>query len=82
MRMMIHENTVENHKSASGKAIYFTARFGTSQIHDRPVWFPMSQLKIGKFNDVGWAIIEIPDWLIRKNCLNNAALVELEHCDF
>ena len=74
----IHQNTVNNHKSASGKAVYLTVRFGTSESHDQTVWFPMSQLKIGEFNDCGWAEIEIPDWLIRKNKLMRAAFIELQ----
>ena len=82
MRMMIHKNTIENHKSQTGKAIYLTARFGKSQINDRPIWLPLSQLKIGAYNECGWATIDIPDWLIKKNCLTKAALIELEHCDF
>ena len=82
MRMAIHKNTIENQKSGSGKAIYLTARFGKSQIHDKPVWFPLSQLKIGEFNECGWATIDIPDWLLVKNCLTNAVFTELEHCDF
>lgn len=74
----IHRNTLNGHKSASGKAIYFTVRFGTSAIHDSITWLPISQLKIGEFNECGWARIEIPDWLIRKNSLTKASFVELE----
>lgn len=78
MTKYIHKNTLDNHVSASGKAIYFTVRFGTSAIHDRVTWLPMSQLKIGDFNECGWAKIDIPDWLINKNGLKNAGFVELE----
>ena len=77
----IHENTWNNHKSASGKAIYLTVRFGTSSIHDSYTWLSVSQLKLDKFNEVGWARMEIPDWLIRKNGLQNAAFIELGHDD-
>ena len=78
MMRYIHENTLKDHKSASGKAIYFTVRFGTSAIHDAIVWMPLSQLKIGNLNECGWAQIEIPQWLIRKNALEKAVFVELE----
>lgn len=78
MRGFIHRSTLEGHKSASGKAIYFTVRFGTSAIHDSIVWLPLSQLKIGTENECGWSEIEIPGWLIKKNGLVRAALVELE----
>lgn len=78
MKKFIHQNTIENHKSASGKALYLTVRFGTSSIHDRTIWFPMSQLKIGEANECGWSMIEIPDWLIKKNSLERAAFIELE----
>lgn len=74
----IHKETLENHKSASGKAIYLTVRFGTSAIHDSIVWMPVSQLKVGEFNECGWALVEIPDWLIKKNGLERAGFVELE----
>ena len=74
----IHQNTVMNHKSASGKAIYLTVRFGTSESHDSVVWLPMSQLKFGEFNECGWAEVSIPDWLIHKNNLTRAAFIELQ----
>ena len=78
MTKYIHQNTWKNHRSESGKALYLTIRYGTSAIHDRTMWFPISQLKVGDFNECGWATIEIPDWLIRKNNLSKAIFVELE----
>lgn len=78
MTKYIHKNTVDNHKSASGKALYLTVRFGTSAIHDSIVWLPVSQLSIGEYNECGWAKIEIPEWLIKKNNLTRAGFVELE----
>lgn len=75
----IHQNTVSNHRSASGKALYLTVRFGTSSINDRAIWLPLSQLKIGEANECGWSQIEIPDWLIKKNGLQRASFIELEH---
>lgn len=78
MTKYIHKNTVDNHKSASGKALYLTVRFGTSAIHDSIIWLPISQLSIGEYNECGWARIEIPEWLIKKNNLNKAGFVELE----
>lgn len=78
MTKYIHQNTVNNHKSASGKAIYLTVRFGLSDLHDTTVWLPMSQLNISEPNECGWSKIDIPDWLIRKNNLQKAAFIELE----
>lgn len=78
MTKYIHKNTLDSHISTSGKAIYFTIRFGTSSIHDRTIWMPMSQLSIGEFNECGWAKIDIPNWLINKNGLQKANFVELE----
>ena len=78
MKAYIHRNTVKQKASASGKAIYLTARFGKTNDFNKFVWFPVSQLKIGDFNSVGWATIEIPDWIIRKNCIQNACILELE----
>ena len=78
MTRYIHQNTVRDHQSASGKALYLTVRFGTSAINDRVIWLPLSQLKIGEANECGWSQIEIPDWLIKKNALQKASFVELE----
>ena len=78
MKKYIHQNTVNGHRSESGKALYLTVRFGTSSINDRIVWLPMSQLKISEANECGWSLIEIPDWLIKKNSLQRAAFIELE----
>lgn len=78
MTKYIHQNTISGHRSASGKALYLTVRFGTSAINDRIVWLPMSQLKIGEANECGWSQIEIPDWLIKKNSLQRASFIELE----
>ena len=78
MTKYIHKNTLDNHKSASGKALYLTVRHGTSEAHDSITWLPISQLKFGEFNECGWAEIYIPDWLIRKNGLQKAAFIELE----
>ena len=78
MTKYFHKNTVDNHKSASGKALYLTVRFGTSAIHDSIIWLPISQLSIGEYNECGWARIEIPEWLIKKNNLTRAGFVELE----
>ena len=78
MKYFIHENTLKDHKSASGKAIYFTARFGLTDRFNRTVWFPLSQMRFGEVNEVGWMPVEIPDWLIKKNDLQNATLEELQ----
>lgn len=78
MKYFIHENTLKDHKSASGKAIYLTVRFGTSDIHDSIKWFPLSQMRFGEVNEVGWMPVEIPDWLIRKNGLERASFIELQ----
>ena len=76
----IHEETLKNHISASGKAIYFTVRRGgTTARHDEIIWLPLSQLKIGELNECGWAKIEIPYWLIKKNSLEKAGFVELQN---
>lgn len=69
MKFYIHENTLNNQKSQSGKAIYFTHTFGgfnTGRTHE---WFPFSQLKISAFNECGWAEVEIPDWLLNQKGL-------------
>lgn len=69
MKFYIHENTLKNQKSQSGKAIYFThsyCGFNTGKTHE---WFPLSQLKIGEFNDCGWAELEIPDWILKQKQL-------------
>lgn len=69
MKFYIHRNTIENHKSASGKAIYFTHSFGGFNTGKSIQWFPLSQLKIGEFNDVDWAELEIPDWILKQKSL-------------
>lgn len=76
MRFYIHENTLKNNKSASGKAIYFTHSYGGFNSGKSFEWFPLSQLTIGNFNDVGWATIDIPDWILKqKNFISYGSLV-------
>lgn len=77
MKFYIHEETVKNHKSNSGKAIYFTPNYYKAV----PDWFPLSQLKIGNYNECGWAIVDIPDWLIRQKG-NTKGYRELEVCEY
>ena len=41
---------------------YHTGHWGSG--HDRPLWFPKSQCKIGEPNDVGNFRLLIPCWLV------------------
>ena len=54
MKAMFHTNTLEGQKSASGKALYLTARLDGSGFRTKAVWFPVSQLKVGNPNECGW----------------------------
>ena len=75
MKFYIHINTFNTHKSNSGKAIFFTHSYGGFNTGKEQVWFPLSQLEIDKFNDVGWAKVNIPDWLLnQKGYLNSGSL--------
>ena len=75
MTFYIHENTLKSNKSSSGKAIFFTHTFCGFNSGKEQAWFPLSQLKIGNFNDVGWATLEIPNWLLRqKGYMNHGTL--------
>lgn len=69
MRFYIHENTYKNNKSDSGKAIYFTHSYSGLNSGRTIEWFPISQITIGIFNEVGWASIDIPDWLLTSKSL-------------
>jgi len=68
MKFYLHRNTLEDHKSASGKAIYFTHGYGFNT-GTSVEWFPLSQLKISKFNELGWAELEIPDWILKQKSI-------------
>ena len=75
MKFYIHKNTLNTNKSNSGKAIFFTHSYGGFNTGKEQVWFPLSQLEIDKFNDVGWAKVNIPDWLLKqKGYLNSGSL--------
>lgn len=64
MLFSIHTETIKRHTSSSGKAIYLTADFGG--LGQGREWFPLSQLKIGKPNELGYSTVEIPDWILRQ----------------
>lgn len=78
MKFFIHQNTLNNHKSESGKAIYFTISTQGFNSSRHIEWFPLSQLRISeKANENGWYGIEIPDWLLNKK-VKNQSIEELE----
>lgn len=78
MKCMIHKNTLESHKSASGKAIYLTITYGGFNTGKKQEWFPLSQLTISEPNDCGWSELNIPDWLIDQKHIGNGAFEEAE----
>lgn len=72
MKFWIHKNTLDNHKSTTGKAIYFTVTYGGFNTGNCREWFPMSQLKIGSdFNECGYTTLEIPEWILKQKGLLN-----------
>jgi len=67
MKFSIHRNTIDTHKSSSGKAIYFNTSYAGFNTGRSVVWFPISQLKFHKDeNECGWSTLEIPDWLLKS----------------
>ena len=78
MKCMIHKNTLENHKSASGKAVYLTVTYGGFNTGKSVEWFPISQLTISKPNELGWSEVSIPEWLIHQKHIENGAFEEME----
>ena len=77
-RLAIHENTVKAHTSSSGKAIWFTVAGGYTSANDWREWFPLSQLIIGKPNEVGWCEILIPFWILNQKQIPYSRLREIE----
>ena len=78
MKYMIHKNTLENHRSESGKAIYLTITYGGFNTGKKREWFPLSQLTISQPNECGWAEVNIPDWLIEQKHIGNGSFEEAE----
>lgn len=79
MRFWIHNNTLQNNISDSGKAIYFTISSEGFNTGKHREWFPLSQIKISKNEtDCGWHIIEIPEWLLKQK-VKNQGIEELGH---
>lgn len=66
MKFAIHTNTLDNHKSASGKALYLTHTYCGFNTGKSFEWFPLSQLKISSANECGWCDVDIPEWLLKQ----------------
>lgn len=73
MKLKVHEDTLNTHVSASGKAIYFDVLRDSAWRTIDHVWFPMSQLIISdEANEVGYHDIMIPYWLIKREHITSA----------
>jgi hypothetical protein len=77
-RLAIHENTVKAQTSASGKAIWLTKAGGYTSANDIRLWFPLSQLVVGRPNECGWCEILMPMWLVDQKAGDYRRLRETE----
>lgn len=78
MQGFIHQNTINNHKSKSGKALYLTVTYGGFNTGKKIEWFPLSKLTISTPNECGWSKITIPEWIINQKHINGGAFEEIE----
>ena len=69
MKFYIHTDTLKNHISASGKALYLTVTHGGFNTGKCVEWFPMSQLTTSEPNECGNCEMVIPEWILKQKQL-------------
>ena len=66
--------------SASGKALSMELRDGHfARGHERTVWFPLSQCKLGEVNEVGNVRVLIPCWIVNERTNYKPCMLDTQY---